>query len=285
MTNDSKNSKPFLYLVQSSGKLPESYNDLQSESSDVVCLTWKEEVEGAIYFPKSTWTEGRNRLYEEAVKDSSYLYYIFLDDDVTFAKGSWREFEAALLKYQPAVAVPYLIGYESGAAFNNLRLKTQTCYNFDAIYNAFHRDVLLDGVILPYYGGFDKECLLYSQWIVIHLALLFFPRHTLQINSVAIQNENHDAVYPNYNPKRIRKWFRAEILQSPGLLPPNLRQRVARNIPWLPLRRLAWRPRRPSPKLSFYRVSPQQKQKIQLNFREKQPELIVEPSPTSTAKE
>lgn len=277
-----QDSKPFLYLVQSAGKLPPSYDDLQSERSDVLSLTWKENIEGAIYFPKSTWTEGRNRLYEEAVKDPSYLYYIFLDDDVTFKKGNWRDFEDALLKYQPAIAVPYFAEYGSDSAFNNMKLKAHTCYAFDAIYNAFHRDVLLDGTILPYYGGFDKECWFYSQWFVIHLANMFFPRHILQINTVSIKNEKSEPYPRNFSPQRIRKWFKEEVLQSPGLLPQNLRERAAPRISWPPLRRLVWRPRHPIPKLPSYRTSAQQKRRIQADFREKQPELILE-SPTEPA--
>ncbi len=266
MKQDSNNSKPFLYLVQSAGKLPELYNDLQSERSDVLSLTWKEKVEGAIYFPKSSWTEGRNRLYEESVKNPSYLYYIFLDDDVEFSKGSWRDFEDELLKYNPAIAVPYLAEYGSGDAFNDLRLDSQTCYYFDAMYNAFHRDVVMDGLILPYYGNFDQKSWWYSQWIVIHLANLFFPNHILQINTVWINNLKHEDYPKNNDFKPISKWFNKEVLTPRTSIFQNLFKRVAFNIRWKPLRWLIWKPRPPFPKLNSYRVPERQKrQKINVN--------------------
>lgn len=60
-------SKPFFYLVQGRGPLPGHYADLVSPRSDLIRLAWGEPIEGAIHFPGSTWTEGRNRLLQEAL--------------------------------------------------------------------------------------------------------------------------------------------------------------------------------------------------------------------------
>ena len=39
-----------------------------------------------LFNSSTTWTSGRNVLYEEAMKrDTRYLYYIFMDDDIQLA--------------------------------------------------------------------------------------------------------------------------------------------------------------------------------------------------------
>ena len=71
--------KPLLYMIQSESDMP--YSDLPDEQNDIILLTWKKPSyrNGAIYYPQSTWNEGRNRLLKEAVSRSeAYLYYIFL---------------------------------------------------------------------------------------------------------------------------------------------------------------------------------------------------------------
>ena len=74
--------KPFVYLIQSESEMP--YSDLPDEHNDIILLTWKEpsDRKGAIFYPKSTWNEGRNRLLKEALsRNAEYIYYIFLDGD------------------------------------------------------------------------------------------------------------------------------------------------------------------------------------------------------------
>lgn len=212
MNQKERTDKVFLYLIQGKGLLPQSYSTIQSDRSDVLHLTWKDRIEGSIFFPKSTWTEGRNKLLSEALKmDKEYLYYIFLDDDVEFQKGSWRQFEDELLKYQPAVATPYLIGYPHNI---DTDMEAQTCFMFDAMYNAYHKDVLKDGFILPYFPGFDKKSWWYSQSFVIHLMHLFFPDHTLQINTVRIENNFHGEYPRSSSFTEGSQWFYRHVLKS-----------------------------------------------------------------------
>jgi hypothetical protein len=74
---------------------------------DVIFLAYDKPVENAIYFPNSTWGEGRNLLLEKTLaSQKEYEYYIFLDDDVRFVKGDFERFENQLIKYGPTVAVP-----------------------------------------------------------------------------------------------------------------------------------------------------------------------------------
>lgn len=163
MAIDKRLVKKFLYLVQGKGHLPDSYSTIECEQADLLRLSWKEKIDGAIYFPDSTWTEGRNKLLEEALKrNDQYLYYIFLDDDVVFEKGDWRTFEKYLLKYQPAAATPFCLWYPPNKD-SPLELEAHTCFMFDAMFNAFHGDVVADGLVLPYYAGFDSKSWWYSQ--------------------------------------------------------------------------------------------------------------------------
>ena len=82
--------KRFVYLTQSkAAQLPDSYADLESEGSDLIQLTWGVELPGCIFLPKSTWTQGRNRLLAEALAAGrpDYLYFTFLDDDLVLTRG------------------------------------------------------------------------------------------------------------------------------------------------------------------------------------------------------
>ncbi len=99
--------KSFIYLVQGESNLISNYLDLKKrEDADVIYLTYDKKVENAIYFPNSTWSEGRNKLLKAARLKGEYLYYIFCDDDIEFRKGSWDEFERLLILHKPAIGFP-----------------------------------------------------------------------------------------------------------------------------------------------------------------------------------
>ena len=100
--------KNFIYLIQGKSELISSYFiELQARAdADAIFLTYDKPLEIAIFFPNSTWAQGRNKLLSEALKTAKdYLYYIFLDDDITFETGNWDFFEKQLLKYHPAIAI------------------------------------------------------------------------------------------------------------------------------------------------------------------------------------
>lgn len=270
----SAGGKPFLYLVQGKRTLPDHYAELVSPRSDMIQLTWGEPVEGAIYFPKSTWTEGRNRLLQEALaRPEKPLYYIFLDDDIVFEEGGWRLFEEGLLTYRPAIAVP---GYPVYWAFDPSifiplpGVDAQTCFWYDAMYTAFHRDIVEDGILLPYYTGLDKASWIYSQWFVVELVKALYPGRALQMNRVRIANATHDSDYGvisdlnvsakvlftevfrrRYVLRRAQGWIKRrlgipEFTPRPASAPPpsyRLSERTKRR--WLNLGTPFWRDRRP----------------------------------------
>ncbi len=208
--------KRFVYLTQSkSAQLPESYADLESEDSDLIQVTWGTEVPGCIFLPKSTWTQGRNRLLAEArsADRPDYLYYIFLDDDLILRRGGWREFEALLLEYEPAVGTPYCL-----QCFWMLELPdldVQRCVDFDAMCNAYHREVVQAGIALPYYEALDKESWFYSQWFATEFSLLLYPGHVLQFNKVHVDNTYHGDYQRGGDNilESVRKWFYGEVVR------------------------------------------------------------------------
>jgi len=86
--------KDFIYLVQGKSELIRNYfHLLGNPNSEVIFLTYDRPIEEAIFFPNSTWAQGRNKLLETALSKGDYLYYIFCDDDINFIRGSWDTFE------------------------------------------------------------------------------------------------------------------------------------------------------------------------------------------------
>ena len=238
-----------VYLVQSATGAPASYDAIPSDRADMIQLTWKEPIGGAVYLPNSTWSQGRNRLLAEAMnRGEPYLYYVFLDDDIVFDKGDWRTFEDVLLKYRPAIATPFFPDYPP-VDRSRLDMEAHTCAYFDAMFNAFHHDVARDGLILPYYGGFDGESWWYSQSFVMQLARELYPEHTVQVNSVLIRNTRH-ADYPQGDDwARMEEFYKTQVLRSdePGELE-RVRQKVVgrlRRLLSVPEIPPAFRPPRP----------------------------------------
>ena len=203
----------FLYLVQSAGRLQDLYRAIPCQRADLIHLTFEEEIDDAIYLPRSSWTQRRNRLLADAlVHGEQYLYYIFLDEGVSFVQGDWRIFEDSLLRYRPAIATPHIPGHEL-ANHRRQDLETHTCHFLDGTFNAFHAEVARDGILLPYYGGFDRESSSYSQMVVMLLAEMLYPRHTLQINSTAIAIARRPAPPPPGDFRRIERWFHSQVMR------------------------------------------------------------------------
>lgn len=72
------------FLTQTANDISDFYKEFFKDQ-DLFFLTFKTVNERAVaYLPKSSWSEGRNRLWEEV--RGKYDYYIFLDDDLSFWK-------------------------------------------------------------------------------------------------------------------------------------------------------------------------------------------------------
>lgn len=201
----------FIYLVQTASSLPANYSCLDKNNSDVVYITWRDRVNESTFFPNTTWTQGRNQLIELAKeKGGDYLYYIFLDDDLTINKEKVDLFERMLMKYLPAIAAPRMWGHNQSC--EDLQEETHTVYAFDAAMNAFHSSVVFDNILFPYIDNFDDESWWYSQLILLHLANVFYDGYILQFNNVHVLNEGHQD-YPRSNDfQKIESWMMKELL-------------------------------------------------------------------------
>lgn len=227
--------KRFVYLVQAAERMP--YEMLSGPDSDVILLTWKKPAAEGIFFPDSTWNEGRNRLLLEALRRElaagrPYQYYIFLDEDcavredtalakqlgIPLSGNPFRTFETALGKWQPALGCTRYAWqhHVPGREVN-------TGHNIDALFNAFHREAA--GLLLPYYTGFDSESWLYSQNIINQLATLFYHPYRMQFNLLVTRNQDRRGYVA-----RGRNWAKPTRFLA-GALRPHLRRRLNRRAP------------------------------------------------------
>jgi len=205
--------KKFAYLVQSEGGLRRDLQALHGHESDVFLLTWRKPTKNGIFFPSSTWTEGRNRLYQQIVK-TNYIYYIFLDGDIelhasshTNVRGNpWRLFEKLLMQFLPAVGVPRFSWHKQTPE------RVKTVYYFDAPLNAIHREAL--HVLLPFYDGDDRESWWNSGIYYLHLASMLYRNHVLQFNTIEATDTTHGFYPKHFDWERVDERFKACILRS-----------------------------------------------------------------------
>jgi hypothetical protein len=186
--------KDFLYLIQGKAELIKNYLHLSDNpNADVIFLTYdqpleaviNQAVEESIFFPKSTWAEGRNKLLEMALTKGEYLYYIFCDDDIKFIKGSWEIFEEQLLTYKPAIAIPI----NPKIIQTPLKgLKYQSFLRNDEQLMAFHQDVVKDFILLPYQNQFDSTYWWIACQIQEALIQQFYSSDAIQFNNICVSN-------------------------------------------------------------------------------------------------
>lgn len=175
----------FLYLVQSKDQLP------YPELINCIYLTYGKQIPGAIYYPNSTWTTGRNRLLEEAKKMAKngivYDYYIFCDDDIIFLNGSWKTLEDKLMIENPMIGYPHM---------NNYPYDSTTPFMFDACLNAFSKHAIFNTDLLPYIDTYDAYSWWYSQLILIYRCLYMLNPNQLTYDKNITYNNVGHGTYP-----------------------------------------------------------------------------------------
>ncbi|XP_013414186.1 uncharacterized protein LOC106176372 [Lingula anatina] len=198
-------SARFVYLIQ--GPSVKSIKGLKHSSDrQIIWLTFADRS-GDFYFPKSTWTQGRNMLLREAVRqaskreDGGYLYYIFLDDDAVLlplptvkntnssstSRNSTKDtpfdiFESFLLEWEPAIGYPhYAKNYIEKGARVNINFK------FDAMFTAFHRHTL--SCVLPYTEEVDHISWYFSQLFLDYWAAMLYNSYRIQCNDIQVTNK------------------------------------------------------------------------------------------------
>lgn len=190
--------KRFVYLFQVAQELPPTLEAAAGPDSDIVFLSWRAPSSDprSVYYPSSSWTQGRNRLLRE-VLGRDYLYFVFADDDIILEltrlgattvgadADPWRVFEQFLLTHEPAIGCPHYDWHLSGGHHDPTQ-ERQTLRFFDAIVNAFHREAL--EILLPYYDLLDEASECYSQNILCSLASDLYPGHVMQTNLLRVHN-------------------------------------------------------------------------------------------------
>ena len=180
-TMKSKVSPPFIYLTQTEQCLTPSLiqtlelNDASRCRCDVIVLSYKNKcLEKSaphityLFDNETTWGSGGDKLYFQAMERRlDYLYYVFLDDDITlqFTKAATPEmvrhtpisvFQDWLLEYGPAVGAgdyerpvkSRLRRHDSMQVTCNSKIdNTETTLSHPAIlfgplFNAFHTKVV-----------------------------------------------------------------------------------------------------------------------------------------------
>ena len=183
-----------LYLIQAEGSLPEIYNDLRNK--DFLLLSYKNQTDDTnVFMPNSTWTTGRNKLREQALKlKKKYDYYIFLDQDVVFLNGkTFDDFEQLLVTYKPHVAVPNFNAYKYPKIGN-----INTTLRFDGLYNAFSEKVFTSPEIFPYITTFDDTNWFASQYCMI-CSCLIHNIDVLVFHDITVKNTQHGSYPKNKN--------------------------------------------------------------------------------------
>ena len=121
-----------------------------------------------VHDPKTTWSTGRNLLYDIAMKrPTKYVYYIFMDDDIFLkptwknygevnSDNSWRAFEKFLLDYTPPVGITSYCSRRFRPCIKPRNKPTVIRFLeiFDAAFNAFHIEAL--PYFIPYVTKYEN---------------------------------------------------------------------------------------------------------------------------------
>ena len=189
----------FLYITQTAAGLPRIYECLRKKEH--VILSYRDKTPDThIFFPKSTWTTGRNALREYIIDlEKHYDYYIFLDEDVVFdgysQEDGFNKLEELVTTYRPKIATPHYVNWE----FNRLlhSASAQTTVWYDGIMNIFSRETLISTDIFPYVDRFDPICWWTSQYIMIILCSIY-NKDIIMFNDLKIKN-TLSSPYPRGN--------------------------------------------------------------------------------------
>ena len=197
--------KQFLYLVQSRIRLLENHTILESDNSDYIVATFKKKIdrENFIYVPNTIWTEGRNALYAEALKrKDDYEYFVFLDDDIVFERGSFRVFENEVLHIQADFAMPVYLNHPFIPKYDPYNPFQYSNITFiDQAFICLSRELFCSPKLLPYDMAYvDRPDLgggviAPSNTFFMELYDHFSDKKLLVTNNVAVRNSLADAHY------------------------------------------------------------------------------------------
>ena len=191
-------SDSVVYLIQGRLDIVKGLLQEMSLGPNVFVLTWDKKFPindlprniKEVFFPNSTWAEGRNKILEEALSAFPKAeYFVFLDDDVRFERLSMYSFEKQLLKYRPKIAVPLCDRIIREMSYS--RHSVERPIRHDQVMMAFHKSIFEEGIVLPIDTKFDKS----SWWLTCemnhYLIQKFYFQEILCFNEIVIRNSNH----------------------------------------------------------------------------------------------
>ena len=178
----------FVYLVQGQASYIKDFFYLgERPNCRAIYLTYDKKIKNAIYYPESSWAEGRNKLLEYVHDNiSHYEYIIFFDDDVSFYKGNISQFESEIWSYKPKIAVPIV---DRTIPYSLPLLRVQGFSFCDQQIMAVRKDVVEERKILPYDLTFDDDSWYMTCRIQLHIIQSIYQDESLQINSIFVRNK------------------------------------------------------------------------------------------------
>lgn len=234
----------FTYVIQGKAANVAKYLHLNTDHSRLVGLTYDVPMEGFDYLPKSSYARGRNYLYAKVLADPVRSdYYVFIDDDVMWSRGSFGQMERNLERHRPSVGIPVAPKTTTdtrGVLFKGrIRplVSTQRFFMNDEQYIAVTRAVLEDGKLFPCTEDYEAQSWFVASEIQQAMIQMHYHDTALQFNDCELANDQH-GLYPRA-PKLARDLFTEHMRRHyPGAPDPrgqfrmllDLDERSPRNI-------------------------------------------------------
>jgi hypothetical protein len=173
----------------------------------LLALTWDQPRDGAIFLPKSSWSEGRRALCHAALQSGEHDYIVFMDGDAITTPAELAAFEQTVTELRPAVAVPRVPKTERYTQkLGETPPRWVLAYDSDEQFQCFDVRVLrqhLGGS--PYVSEYDKVSWWYPCVLNQKLIRKHYWRSFIQVNLISVGNDSHGS-YPNtFDPDYIHK--------------------------------------------------------------------------------
>jgi hypothetical protein len=211
----------FLYLIQGKAENVRKYRFLNAADSELIGLSYDQPEEGFEFLPNSSFATGRNYLLAKAMpRLAEFNYFVFLDDDVVFRRGSFNLMQETLKEFNPAIGVPLTVktrltawGIEYGGEVRPIVKRQYLHYN-DEQYLALRRDVIREEKLLPYLTDWDSQswfvCCLIQEALIQH----YYYGKAWQFNNCEVSNDQHSSAYPHnldFARTEYIRWMRANF--------------------------------------------------------------------------
>ena len=256
-------TKRYVYLIQTESCIPENladkdvFGDPLACNCDVIVLGFKEKCKDTsrygshikhIFNSTTTWTTGRELLYNTSLlSGKKYMYYLFMDDDVNMEmlgdytdRNAWRAFEDFLYRLRPPIAASDTTewrfvdrvlrfrnnhGCPGGRHLEPLEEYIPALF-YDAMFNAFHHEAIKNVLepILPYWSKFDNVSWWYPQSYVCFMAELVYKHHTVFPTELVGRNPVHKSYPKSLEDKWIIDTIIADIEK---IVPKDLRGKAS----------------------------------------------------------